>query len=484
MYTQQVRYDDLRGWLTEAERLGELRVVDGASTERDIGLASEIVARSESGPALLFDAIPGYRKGFRVLTNVFGGTRRNMTLGFNDNLNKQQLSEGCYEAFINTSRSIPHVKVSDGPVLSTIQTGDQVNVLSFPAPQWHEKDGGRYIGTGCYCVTRDPESGWINAGTYRAMVQDEKSISILMVNGKHGQIQRERYFARGEPMPVVLVVGGDPLTFFMAGTEAPFGVCEFDLAGGIRQRPVEVVEGKITGLPFPANAELVFEGYIHPADLRPEGPFGEWTGYYAIDEAEGVHTMTVEAIYHRDDPIILGVPPIGGGADEMARYRAVLRSAMVKKSLVAAGVPGVKGVWCHEIGASRLLHVVSIEQQYGGHSSQAGHITAQCGPAVYSNRFVIVVDDDIDPTDIDQVLWAMCTRCDPATALHVIQGTRTSPADPRIPPEKRALGDITNSRAVIDACRPYHWKDAFPRMNALSRESFREAHERFGYLLK
>lgn len=483
---QAVAYDDLRGWMNEAERLGELKIVPGASWEREIGLASEIVGREDDGPALLFDEIPGYAKGLRVLSNIFGGKRRNATLGFADHLSKIELSESCYEAFVKASKRIEPETVSTGPVFENIIKGEEVNVLKFPTPIWHPADGGRYIGTGCYSVTRDPDDGTINVGCYRAMVIDSKTISILMIEGKHGQVHQKKYFDRGQPMPVALVVGGDPLIFFAAGTEAPAGVNEFAVAGGMRGRATRVVKGPITGLPFPAAAEIVFEGYMHPQDFAQEGPFGEWTGYYVIakEEEEGVHTLRVDAIYHRDDPIILGVPPIGGGSDEMARYRAVLRSAMVKQNLLAAGVPDVTGVWCHEFGASRLFNVVSIRQRYMGHSIQAGLIAGQCGAAVYSNRFVVVVDEDIDVTNLEQVMWAICTRCDPATAIQVIHGTRTSPADPRIPPEQRATGNISNSRAVIDACRPYYWKDQFPKMNALSPKDLAEARSKFEYLLR
>ena len=178
---------------------------------------------------------------------------------------------------------------------------------------------------------------------------------------------------------------------------------------------------KISGIGLPGirwtaenNAEVVLEGYVDPNETHIEGPFGEWTGYYASGE-HPEPVLEVEAIYHRNDPIILGVPPMGQGSDEMARYRAVLRSAMLKQNLAEAGVPDVTGVWCHEIGASRLLHGVSIKQRYPGHSKQAGHIAAQCQAANYANRFIIVVDDDIDVTNLEQLIWAMCTRCDPAT---------------------------------------------------------------------
>ena len=481
---QSVSYDDLRGWMSEAERLGELKVVRGASWERDIGLASEVVGREDTGPAIIFDDIPGYPKGFRVLSNLFGGKRRNATLGFADHLDKSSLSDSCYDTFVKGTRRVEPETVATGPIFENIIKGDDVDVLKFPAPIWHPADGGRYIGTGCYSVTRDPDDGTINVGCYRAMVVDSKTVCILMIEGKHGQVHQKKYFERGLPMPVALVVGGDPLIFFAAGTEAPAGVNEYAVAGGIRGRATQVVNGPLTNLPFPAAGEIVFEGYMHPKDFAPEGPFGEWTGYYAIAEAEGVHTLRVEAIYHRDNPIILGVPPIGGGSDEMARYRAVLRSAMVKQNLLAAGVPDVVAVWCHEVGASRLFNVVSIRQRYMGHSIQAGLIAGQCAAAVYSNRFVVVVDEDIDVTNLEQVMWAICTRCDPATAIQVIHGTRTSPADPRIPPEQRVTGNISNSRAVIDACRPYYWKDQFPKMNALSPSDYNEARTKFEYLLR
>ena len=114
------------------------------------------------------------------------------------------------------------------------------------------------------------------------------------------------------------------------------------------------MRGKITGLPFPANSEIVFEGFLNNDNRKFEGPFGEWTGYYASDES-AQPVLEIEAIYHRNDPIILGVPPIGGGSDEMARYRAIMRSAMLKNELRNAGVPDVTQVWPHEIGASRML---------------------------------------------------------------------------------------------------------------------------------
>lgn len=476
-------YEDLREWLEEADKLGELRVVKGASWQEDIGLAAEAVIKEDDGPAVLFDDVPGCPPGFRVLMNVFAGKRRNMTLGFPAELTKVELSDACYDTFIKDRKTIPPRVVPDGPIFENTMTGDDIDLLKFPTPLWHVDDGGRYIGTGCYTVTRDPDDGWINLGTYRSMVHDSKSVGVFMVTGKHGHQHREKYFARGEPMPVVLVVGGEPLTFFAGSTEAPQGVCELDIVGGIRGKPVDVVEGPLTGLPIPANAEIAFEGFLHQGKVKTEGPFGEWTGYYA----SGAHPETVlevEAVYHRNDPIIHGVPPMGGGSDEMGRYRAILRSAMLKDNLVEAGVPDISAVWCHEVGSSRLLHGVAIKQRYPGHAKQAGHIALQCRATNYANRYVVVVDDDIDVSNLEELWWAILTRSDPATSIDIVKGAWTSPADPRLTPEQRGNDDITNSRALIDACRPFHWRDEFPRVNAPSPEQARRAKQKFGYLLQ
>jgi 4-hydroxy-3-polyprenylbenzoate decarboxylase len=193
--------------------------------------------------------------------------------------------------------------------------------------------------------------------------------------------------------------------------------------------------------------------------------------------------IDIQAVYHRNDPIILGVPPLGGGSDEMARYRAVIRSAMLKQELADAGVPDVTQVWCHEVGASRMLHGIAIKQRYPGHAKQVGVLAASCGSSVYGCKFIIVVDDDIDASNFEQLMWAMLTRCDPAGSMDILHRMRTSPADPLLTAEQRETKDLTNSRVVVDATRPFEWRDTFPRVNAPSSEISRKAMEKFGYLL-
>jgi 4-hydroxy-3-polyprenylbenzoate decarboxylase len=312
----QIAYDDLRQWLGEAERLGEVRHVKGATWQEDIGLAAEAILRAENGPCVVFDEVPGCPKGFRVLMNMFAGVRRNMTLGFPDHLTKWELSDAYREAYLARPKIIPHEIVSDGPVFENVTTGADVDLLKFPAPVWHEKDGGRYIGTGTFSITRDPEESWLNAGAYRAQLHSKNTVGLVMAMGHHGAQHFEKYKQRGEKMPVAMVLGGDPLSFFYGGIEVAYGTFELDVVGGIRGRPMKLVEGKVTGLPFPANAEIVLEGYVDPKRTQIEGPFGEWSGHYAGGAAEWP-VLDVQAIYHRNDPILLGVHP--------TRWRAIAR---------------------------------------------------------------------------------------------------------------------------------------------------------------
>ena len=480
-WTHHLAYEDLRDWIAEADRLGELRHVSGANWQEEIGMAAEVVSHADESPAVLFDDIPGCAPGFRLLTNIFAARRKNMTLGFPEGLDKVALSNAFADIYNPDSNLIPPVFVETGPIFDNTDSGDAVDLLKFPTPVWHEDDGGRYIGTGSYNVTQDLDSGWYNLGCYRIMLHDATSVTYNAAPGKHGRRHHEKYIERGEKMPVAMVIGGDPMTFFIAGGEVPDGISEFDVVGGIRGKPLELVRGPVTGLPFPANAEIVLEGFVDPEAVVSEGPFGDWTGTYT--EPGRVRPLTeVVAVHYRDDPVILGFPP-QSLPDEYSRFRAVTRSALVHKNIQATGVPDVTAVWAHEVGGSRMLLGVAIKQRYPGHAKQAGHVASQCQTGAYGNKWVIVVDDDIDVTNLDDLIAAALTRSDPATSTDFIRGGRTSPADPRIHPDERAKGNLTNSRMIIDACIPFHWRDRFSKSIKPSADVARRAREKFGYLL-
>ena len=247
-----------------------------------------------------------------------------------------------------------------------------------------------------------------------------------------------------------------PALFMVAGLEIPYGKNEYDAAGGLLGEPVETIPGPVTGLPIPANAEIAFEGYVSLDDLIDEGPLGEWTGYYA-GGLKKEPAIRVESLMHRDNPVLLGAIP-GIPPDDDSFYRCTYRSGAVWNQLEAAGVPEVKGVWSHETGGSRLWLNVSIKQMYPGHSKQAGLIASQCHAGAYANRFVVVVDDDIDPSDMNKVMWAMCTRFEPREGLEILRGCWSTVLDPMGYGEN----DPRNARVVIDACKPFSRRDTFP----------------------
>ena len=477
-----VDFTDLRGWLSAVGNMGGLRTVQGATWQQDIGEIAELITHREGGQAIICDDIPGYPPGYRVLVNALRTPER-LALAFRlpPHLSRGELT-GAIGKKMSEVRPLPPVPAANGPILENVDEGDAIDVLKFPTPQWHEKDGGRYIGTACYVAMRDPESGKINLGAYRAMVDDAKHIIPHISQGKDGRIIRDKYFDRGEPCPLVFIIGGDPLLFMAGATDFSFEVNEYDWVGGIRGRAVEVITGKYTGLPIAADAEIALEGFLHKDDLKDEGPFGEWPGYYARGSRPEPR-MELTAVYHRNDPILCGAPPVRPPS-EATLFRTCLRSYLLKEQMEKAGVRNVVATWFPEPGGSRLFICVAIKQSYPGHAVQAGHIASQCGVGAFFGRYVVVVGEDIDVTNMDEVLWAMCTRSDPATSIDIIRRAWSTGVDPRLHPDDRAKGITLNSRAIIDATKPFEWKDRFPPESALTPEARKLAIEKWGMLLK
>lgn len=448
---------DLREFLARVERAGELLRMPGADWNLEMGTLAEIVnqASPTDSPAVLFESVPGHAAGFRVLSGATNSMKRlALTMGFPVPAHPLDVVR-AYRDRMKTHRPVPPRVVRDGPVLENVLRDDAVDVLKFPVPFLHELDGGRYIGTDDLVIMRDPDENWVNCGTYRVMVHDARRVGVWMSPGKHGRQIREKYFRQGKPCPVLVSCGHDPLLFLAGGNELRFGLSEYDYAGGHRGAPVDVIESELHGLPMPAHAEIVLEGEMAPGDVAPEGPFGEFTGYYAGGRSEQP-VIRVRRIYHRNDPILTMATPMRPPSD-FSYSKCVMKAGMIWDEVERAGLSNVRGVWCHEAGGARMFNVIAIQQAYAGHSKQAGMAAASCQSGSYLGRFVVVVDEDIDPTDLFDVLWAMCTRCDPAEDIDIIRRMWSGPLDPRIP-----RGAASNSRAVIDACRPFEMLKDFP----------------------
>jgi UbiD family decarboxylase len=470
---------DTREWLDRVRAAGELRNVSGASWESDIGEVTAMLDAVEGSPCVLFDEIPGYPKGRRVVVNCSGTpVRQALTLGLDPPAGNHEALMDFWRSTLAQLAPAPTVEVASGPVMENVIEGEAIDLAAFPAPVWHPHDGGRYIGTAVLNIMRDPDSNWVNVGTYRNQLFDARSMGIFIAPGKHGRLIREKYFERGERCPIVVVLGADPLLFMAACAEGiAYGQGELEWAGGVRGAPIETIRGPRTGLPIPASAEIAIEGWIDPVERHAEGPYGEWTGYYSISAGE-TPVIHVDAIYHRNDPILMGCPQ-GKPPHEDNRFLAYLKSALVEDQLRRAGVPRVGAVWCPPEGGNRLMVIVSIDQAYAGHATQAGMVAGQVGTAAYGGRFVIVVDSDVDVTNMNDVLWALMTRCDPERDIQIIKRAWSGPLDTAVDPEERPF----NSRMVIDATRPYEWRDSFPEP-VMSADDARRARDRWGWILE
>lgn len=465
-------YRDLRNWLDILRQRNELRDIRGASWNLELGALIEIACRESKSypPALLFHDIPGYGSDRHVLGAMLASPERlALTLGLNEGIsNSREMVEACRRK-LATMKLIPPLMVETGPVAENVLEGSNIDLLGLPVPRHHELDGGRYLGTAHCVITKDPDEGWVNLGTYRCMVLGPDTFALHMSPGRDGRIMRDnKYFARNQPMPLAIAIGADPALWLASISDVHWGTSEYDFAGGLKGEAIEVMTGPRTGLPIPARAEIVVEGICYPGEMAPEGPFGEWAGYYANRGLMQVPEPVVHvlSIMHRNAPIFTCAHPAKPPSDRSYPSSA-FRSATMWDELEKAGVPGIRGVWCHEAAGSRLFNVVAIKQHYAGHSRQAGMIASQCRSGVYIGRYTVVVDDDIDPTNLEDVIWAIATRANPDRAIEITRWSRSSSADPAVAPhlkdeDSNPTGMYT-SKAVIDACWPYEWRErAYP----------------------
>jgi len=465
---EAVAFDDFRTFLAACQELDgdEVTVIEGADWNEEIGALTEACADLiGQPPALLFDKIKDYPEGHRVVSLPTASWKRAaLALGLDSSLPKLELVRLATEKVKRATRNpILPSSVPSGPVMENTFTGEDVDIWQLPVPRYHAADGGRYLGTGCALIVKDPDSDFVNMGTYRMQVHAGNKLGIWMSPGQQGRQICQRYWDLGLAAPVVVAISLDPLTFMASHTKIPWGKNELEMAGGLRGKAVEVIDGPITGLPIPAGAEIAIEGEIPPPseEAAEEGPFGEWPGYYSggtRGTGELQPVIRVKALYFRNNPIIHNQAPMWTGANAMA---IPIGAGMLWDQLEAAGVQDITGVFSF----SGYLVAISIKQRFAGHAKQTGLAAISAAAGARNGRYVVIVDEDIDVTDIKEVLWAMETRVDPFTNIELIDGTWSTPLDPRMPPDKRENGDHTNSRAIFYAVRPYHWKDQFPQVS-------------------
>ena len=471
---------DLREWLERVEAAGELKRIDApVDPVEELSAIAYMAAQREDAPALLFSRFSTPAEG-SVLINMLGSSRRRyaLALGLNPDLSLTALIEETRKIF--GRRIAPrHVAPEKAPVNEIVLKGDAIDLTRFAAPKFWPGDGGRYIGSGDLTITRDPASGRLNAGVYRQMLHGPRRVGLYTSPGKHGGLDRDAWWARGEPCPVVVAYGIDPI-HFMVGAQV-FGTqeSELDVAGGLLGEPVELTQGVAVDLPIPARAEIVIEGLMHKDEREVEGPLGEFTGYYAGARAPQP-VVEVKALHMRKNPILTAALMARYPACEIGAYYAIMRSARIWENLESLGVPGICGVYTHPAAASGWgMAVVSLRQQYAGHVAQVLSLVAQSPAAAYFTKWIIAVDDDVDPTDLHQVLWALSTRCHPSEDIDILRKTWSTGLDPsQFPREARPYG----SKALIDACKPHRYLKEFPPSNKVRREVYERVARRWNEL--
>jgi UbiD family decarboxylase len=444
---------DLREWIALLEDKGELkRIRAEVDWDEEIGAITREVS-SQHGPALLFERIKDHEGTLcrRLFTNGTG-TREKVCrlLGLPEKTSYREAVLRLKELF---RKPVAPRRVATGPVKENILNGEKVDLYQLPVPKWNPLDGGRYIMTSASVVTRDPETQALNVGTYRGMISTKNTVSVLLATTQGWGKHFIKYRNRGEDMPVAVVVGWDPTLFMVAST--PLNYPEYEMAGSLRGEPVELVKCETNDLEVPATAEIVLEGRVSPdpKTFELEGPFSEYPGYYGGRKAPK-HTIRVDCITHRKDPIfngcLTGASP--GRTNEGTTWTPATYSAVAWNYLDQAGVPNVLGVWR---GKWPEVMRVQIRKSHRSHAQQVANVLWGSHMGNYCAKHLIVVDEDIDIFDGEAIEWALAYRVNAGMGdISFFPGTTGSMLDPSVPLHERdsiKYGHGKWTRVLVDA---------------------------------
>lgn len=440
-------YRDLREFIDSLQIEGELAEV---SAEVDWRFEIGGIVRKNldlKGPALLFKKIKDYST---PLFTCAVSTYPKVSLALD--LPPQEPLERIISEFRKRIKNpIKPQKAITGPCKENIFVGDDVDLLRFPVPLWQTGDGGRYIGTWHGVITKDPETGWTNVGMYRIMIHDGKTLGILIARDQHIGLHYEKYQKMNRAMPVAIVIGMDPVLPLTFLTPLPADRDEYDFAGGLRGEAVELVKCETVDLEVPATAEIVIEGEVPPDERKMEGPFGEWMGHYGGKPGPRP-VIHVRCVTHRNNPIFRGSLE-GKPINEDHICTSVALSALAHNFLEETlGTSGIRGVHFPAASGGWGMAVVSVSQKYPAHSRTIAHALLGCKIGAFLKN-VIIVDDDIDPFNLDEVWWAMLSRLQASKGVTILKRGKTAFMDPSQISELQGFGDTL----IVEAVTPYEW---------------------------
>jgi len=432
-----VPIEDTSQFIEELEKAGELKRV---KTEVDTNLEiAEILRRAmySNGPAILFENVKNF--DMPVLGNAFGSLKR-LEIGLETtdfteigqrivDLTKMDIPSG----FLNKIKKLPELsKMSDsfpklensGPVTEVFS--DSPSFDKLPILKTWSKDAGKFITFGLV-ATKHPETGIRNLGVYRMQIVDSTHALMHWQKHKRGAHHHELKKEKGEKIEVAIIIGGDPATVFSGVAPVPEGLDKYLFAGITRKKGIKTVKCKTVDLEVPANAEIVLEGYVDPSDTRDEGPFGDHTGYYTPKEP--FPTFTLTGVMQRKKPIYL-TTVVGKPILEDSYIGKVIERSFLP--LIRMFQPEVVDFAMPAAGWFQGLAIISIKKRYPGQAKKVMMGLWGMGQLSLTKIF-IVVDDDVDVHSMDDVLWAVTTRTDPARDTIIIDNTPTDTLDPSSP---------------------------------------------------
>jgi UbiD family decarboxylase len=433
---------DLRSFIERLDKEGELAKVKAeVDWKYELGAIAFKCLGPPAGPALLFEkvkesSIPLFTGGLLTVKRLA------ISLDLNPQTDEKSL---ILEGAKRLEKPIKPIVAPTGPCKENKYFGKDVNILKFPVPWWTEKDGGRYIGTWNQVITKDPETGWTNVGTYRLMVHEPDVCGIIVSPFQHIGLMYAKYQKLNRPMPVAIAIGSDPVAMFASTAPFPAGVDEWDMAGALRGRPFELVKAETADLEVPAHSEIILEGEIPVSERRVEGPFGEHTGYYAGGKRP-MPIVRIKCITHRNNPIFRG-SILGKPITETNRILAFTWAAQAVRMYKNAGFP-VTAVNYPAGGDPDYCAIVAIKKSYSSQGLDTGRLLLSNKPKQL--KHVIVVEDDINVFDLNDVLWAINTRVEAGRQVHITRNESGSMADPAATQEWHGFSD----KMIIDATWP------------------------------
>jgi 4-hydroxy-3-polyprenylbenzoate decarboxylase len=432
-----VPIEDVSEFINALESAGELKRVK-AQVDSDLEIA-EILRRVmyANGPAVLFENVKNY--DMPVLGNAFGSVKR-LQIGLQTSdfteigqrivdMTKMEIPSG----FLDKIKKLPELsKMGDvfpkleksGPVTEVFEDSPSFGKLPI-LKTWH-KDAGRFITFGLV-ATKHPETEVRNLGVYRMQIVDDRTALMHWQKHKRGAHHHDISKEKGKKIEAAIIIGGDPATVFSAVAPIPEGLDKYLFAGITRQKGIKTVKCKTIDLEVPANAEIILEGYVDPSDIREEGPFGDHTGYYTPKELYPTFTLT--GVMRRQKPVYL-TTIVGKPVLEDAYIGKVIEQSFLP--LIRMFQPEVVDFAMPPAGWFQGMAIISIKKRYPGQAKKVMMGLWGLGQLSLTKMFV-VVDDDVNVHSMDDVIWAITTRADPARDTIIINNTPTDTLDPASP---------------------------------------------------